>query len=208
MPLSTILLSKVLLGVIFMVKVVLLGGNGYLGRNFVEEWVRHEQEPVKFYVLSKSGHNQLHSDSVVNIKVDVDDEGEVFQVLPDQFDYIVDFIGAPNNDPEIFDQLNYQPAKVMKDVAEKYNCKAMGFVGGVLGPKQFTNAKKEIIADLQQSRVPLAYVEPTLVYGAGRKDKMTRNVPLLKFLGLFSKKFKPVLVDDVVNELRHKLLNE
>lgn len=82
----------------------------------------------------------------------------------------------------------------------------MGFVGGVLGPKQFTSTKKQLIKYLQESTIPLAYVEPTLVYGAGRHDPMTRNVPVLKFLGIFSKKFKPVLVGDVVNELREKLV--
>lgn len=35
---------------------------------------------------------------------------------------------------------------------------------------------------------------------------MTRNVPVLKFLGIFSTKFKPVLVGDVVEELRQKLI--
>lgn len=35
---------------------------------------------------------------------------------------------------------------------------------------------------------------------------MTRNVPLLKFLGTFSAKFKPVLVGDVVEELQQKLI--
>ena len=36
---------------------------------------------------------------------------------------------------------------------------------------------------------------------------MTRNVPLLKLLGIFSAKFKPVLVGDVIEKLRQKLIN-
>ncbi len=100
-----------------------------------------------------------------------------------------------------------QPAHVTRAVAEKRHAKAMGFIGGILGPKKFTTVKKELIAYLQESSVPLAYVEPTLVYGAGRKDKMTRNVPLLKFLGIFSRKFKPVLVGDVVETLRQRLVS-
>ncbi|MCC4397489.1 NAD(P)-dependent oxidoreductase [Limosilactobacillus reuteri] len=118
----------------------------------------------------------------------------------------VDFVGAPSNDPQEFEPLNQKPAHVMRAVAEKKNAKAMGFIGGILGPKKFTTVKKKLIKYLQSSSVPLAYVEPTLVYGAGRKDKMTRNVPLLKFLGIFSAKFKPVLVGDVVEELQQKLI--
>lgn len=109
------------------------------------------------------------------------DEQAVLDAIPDTIDYIVDFVGAPSNDPQEFIKLNQQPAHVMRAVAEKRHAKAMGFIGGILGPKKFTTVKKELIAYLQESSVPLAYVEPTLVYGAGRKDKMTRNVPLLKF---------------------------
>lgn len=188
-----------------MKKIVLLGGNGYLGRNFTRNWLNHDQDS-HFYVLSRSGKNQLLSTAITNCKVDVTDEQAVLAALPDQVDYIVDFIGAPNNDPQRFKKLNQQPAQVMRSVAEKKQVKAMGFVGGILGPKKFTTTKKELIKYLQQSPVPLAYVEPTLVYGAGRRDKMTRNVPLLKFLGIFSRKFKPVLVDDVVENLRKKLV--
>lgn len=188
-----------------MQNIVLLGGNGYLGRNFTEDWLKYDQDS-HFYVLSRSGKNQLTSDAITNVKADVTDEQAVLKALPDKVDYIVDFIGAPSNDPQEFMNLNQKPARVMRAVAEKKNAQAMGFIGGILGPKKFTSVKKELINYLQASPVPLAYVEPTLVYGAGRKDKMTRNVPLLKFLGIFSAKFKPVLVGEVVEDLRQQLV--
>jgi UDP-glucose 4-epimerase len=189
-----------------MLNVVLMGGNGYLGRNFTKQWLANETGETHFYVLSRSGKNQLNDSAITNIKVDVTDQAEVLKAIPKQVDYIIDFVGAPSDDPQVFAKLNQQPAQVMRAVAQERHVKAMGFVGGILGPKKFTQTKKELIHYLQESTVPLAYVEPTLVYGAGRKDKMTRNVPLLKFLGLFSSKFKPVLVDEVVGELRDKLL--
>lgn len=188
-----------------MKNIVLLGGNGYLGRNFTKNWLDHDKDS-HFYVLSRSGNNQLANPAITNIKVDVTDEQAVLTVIPDEIDYIIDFVGAPSNDPQKFENLNQKPAHVMLVVAEKKKAKAMGFIGGILGPKKFTTVKKELIHDLQKSSIPLVYVEPTLVYGAGRKDKMTRNVPLLKFLGIFSAKFKPVLVENVVEELRQKLI--
>ena len=188
-----------------MKNIVLLGGNGYLGRNFTKDWLDHDKDS-HFYVLSRSGQNQLANPAITNIKVDVTDEQAVLNAIPDNIDYIIDFVGAPSNDPQEFEKLNQKPAHVMRAVAEKKNAKAMGFIGSILGPKKFTTVKKELIKYLQASPVPLAYVEPTLVYGAGRKDKMTRNVPVLKFLGIFSAKFKPVLVGDVVEELRQKLI--
>jgi UDP-glucose 4-epimerase len=64
----------------------------------------------------------------------------------------------------------------------------MGFIAGSLGPKSFVQGRADLVKFLQDSSVPLAYVSPTLVYGNGRKDDMTRWVPLLKFFGIFSKK--------------------
>lgn len=189
-----------------MKNIILLGGNGYLGRNFTQDWLQHDSDS-HIYVLSRSGRNQFASEAVTNIKVDVTDEQAVLNVIPDRVDYIIDFVGAPSSDPEEFVKLNQQPAHVMRAVAEERHAKAMGFIGGILGPKQFTTTKKELIAYLQKSSVPLAYVEPTLVYGNGRKDKMTRNVPLLKFLGLFSRRFKPILVGEVVETLRQRLIS-
>lgn len=83
----------------------------------------------------------------------------------------------------------------------------MGFIGGILGSQDFVQTKQAIIDKLSRSTVRLAYVEPTLVYGNGRHDSMTKMVPLLKFLGLFSKKYRPVDVNDVVKELWDKLVN-
>ncbi|WP_251546324.1 NAD-dependent epimerase/dehydratase family protein [Limosilactobacillus caecicola] len=189
-----------------MKSVILFGGNGYLGTNFVKEWLAHGPADVHFFVLGRSLQSKKISTHQTNIQVDVTNEQAVLAVLPEQIDYIIDFVGAPSKAPQSFAKLNYEPASVMKKIAEQKNVRAMGFIGGVLGPKRFTKSKKQIIDDLKTSFIPLAYVEPTLVYGAGRQDAMTRNVPMLKILGLFSKRLKPVRVEDVVNNLRTNLL--
>lgn len=75
-----------------------------------------------------------------------------------------------------------------------------------LGPKSFVQGKADLVKFLQDSSVPLAYISPTLVYGNGRKDDMTRWLPLLKFFGIFSKKLKPVEVNNVADELVRKML--
>lgn len=50
---------------------------------------------------------------------------------------------------------------------------------------------------LQESGIPLACVEPTLVYSEGRSDSLAKMVSLLKFAGIFSKKMRPMLVTDI-----------
>lgn len=180
---------------------VLLGGNGYIGRAVTEYWLEKDKDMI-FYVLSRSGRNQIQHDRVINIAADVTDENSVISVLPQSIDYIVDFVGGLEGDAE---KMNIVPAEIMMTVAEKYDVKAMGYVGGVLGPKAFTETKRTVIDMLKKSPKRLEVVEPTLVYGNGRKDKMTRMVPLLKFLGLFSKNMKPVKVTEVAKELVDKM---
>lgn len=190
-----------------MTNIVLLGGNGYIGRNVCQKWL--QQDPrAEFYVLSRSGKNALNDARIKNIAVDVTSLEAVEAVLPNQVDYIVDFVGHPEKDPELFKQVNDLPAKVMLELAEKYQVKAMGFIGGTLGPKDFVDGKKRIIQFLQKSAIPLTVVEPTIVYGNGRSDKLVRIVPILKFLSVFNKKLKPVHIDDVVDGFIAEIMNK
>ena len=93
----------------------------------------------------------------------------------------------------------------MLNIAKNYNVDKMGFIGGVLGPKSFTDIKADIIKMLQSSKKRVEYVEPTVVYGKDRNDALAKMVPIFKCLGVFSKKLKPVRVEDVANELITKL---
>ena len=189
-----------------MTNIALLGGNGYIGRNVTQEWISQDSE-AKFYVVSRSGKNQLLYPQITNIKADVTNFDEVNKQLPEKIDYIIDFIGAPEKNPEKFKQINVLPAEVMLKIAKEHHVKAMGFIGGILGDKAFVQGKKKIEQMLRQSGIRLEVVAPTLVYGNGRKDSLSKMVPFLKFMGLFSKKFKPVDVSVVAKELVDKLLH-
>ncbi|TSO25436.1 NAD-dependent epimerase/dehydratase family protein [Lactobacillus sp. LL6] len=187
-----------------MTNIVLLGGNGYIGRNVSQEWISQESE-ANLYIVSRSGKNQLLYPQITNIKADVTNFEEVNKKLPQKIDYIIDFIGAPEKNPEKFKQINDLPAEVMLRIAKEHHVKAMGFIGGVLGDKAFVQGKKKIEQMLRQSGIRLEVVSPTLVYGNGRKDTLSKMVPFLKFMGLFSKKFKPVNVNTVAKELVNKM---
>lgn len=188
-----------------MTTIVLLGGNGYIGRNVTKNWLKKDLS-AEFYVLSRSGANELKDSRIKNIAVDVTSVGAVEAVLPEKIDYIIDFIGRPEKDVDLFKKVNNLPAQVMLRVAEKHRVKAMGFIGGVLGPKSFVNGKKLIIESLEKSDIPLAVVEPTIVYGNGRADTLAKMVPILKVVGVLVKMLKPVHVDDVANELITQLI--
>lgn len=92
-------------------------------------------------------------------------------------------------------------------IAEDKHVKAMGFIGGLLGPKQFLEGKKRIERKLRTSNIRVEVIEPTLVYGNGRNDILAKMVPVFKILGHWNKKFKPVHVSDVATELVQKMCN-
>jgi UDP-glucose 4-epimerase len=185
--------------------VVMLGGNGYIGRNVTEKWLKTDPD-ARFVVVSRSGKNQLKDERIKNVQADSSDYVSVMAVIPEEVDYIVDFVGRPEKDPEEFRKVNDRPADVMLRIAKEKNVKAMGMIGGVLGPKTFVEGKKRIIDKLIASGIRTEYVNPTLVYGNGRSDSTTKMVPLLKFFGIFNKKMKPVDVNDVANELVGKMI--
>lgn len=58
---------------------------------------------------------------------------------------------------------------------------------------------------LIESGVYTAVVNSTLVYGHNRSDILAKLVPIFKFLGMFSKKMKPVHVDVFPEEMISKL---
>lgn len=175
--------------------IVLMGGNGYIGREVTRQWLARDPK-AQFYVMSKSGKNQLENPRITNLQADCYDEKAVETVLPSQVDAIADFVGGMGGH-----DVNVPPAQVMLDVANRHNIPMMGFVGGKLGNKGFTSSKAEAAKLLRTSGRPVAIVEPTLVYGAGRSDSLTKMVPLLKFFGIFSKNMRPVRVEDVARQL-------
>lgn len=185
--------------------IVLLGGNGYIGRELTKNWQQTDSN-TEFWILSRSGKNQLTGSKIHNYAVNIADQVAVKAILPDRVDYIVDLIGRPEKDPIASKMVNDNPAHTMETIANAYQVKAMGFIGGKLGPKQFLKTKARLIEQLEKSEIPLAFVEPTLVYGAGRSDSMSKMVPLLNIIGTIIPNMKPVLVDNVVDEFREKLL--
>ncbi len=183
---------------------VLLGRNGYIGREVTRQWLAADPQAT-FLVISSSGRNELTDPRVTTVVADATDYDSLAQALPAQIDTIVDFLGRPDSDPTALGRINLVPARLMERLALERGAKAMGMIGGTLGPMSFTQLKRQIIDELSKSSVPVAVVEPTLVYGAGRRDATSTLVPLLKLMGGLFPKVKPVRVEDVAAELVTKL---
>ena len=187
-----------------MKNIVLIGGNGYIGQEVLRQWLALDAD-AHFYVISRSGKSKVVNERVVNLSADFTTSEPDVSGLPSQIDYMVDFVGRPESDADQLKTVNEIPVDNMIKLAEKYQVPTLGYVGGVLGPKSFTNMKKDMIQKLEKTGKNVAYVEPTVVYGGERSDALSKMVPLFKFFGLFSKTMKPVKVEDVAGELIQKL---
>lgn len=187
------------------IQVVIFGGNGYIGNAMIERWLEKNKK-AEFYSISRSGKGKISEPNVHYLKADVTNLKQVQSVFPEHADYIVDCVGIYTKDKNKLETYNLLPAKVMLEIAEEKSVKGLGYIGEVMGPKVFTNSKAQVIDMLCSSSCKISYVEPTLVYGNGRNDTLAKMVPFLKFMGIFSKKMKPVKVNDLADELISKLI--
>lgn len=188
------------------INVVIFGGNGYIGNTIMKKWLEKDKR-IEFFCISRSGKGRISNPNVHYLKADVTDFDQVQAVLPEYVDYIIDCVGVYTKDKEQLERYNLLPAKVMLEIADKKSVKGLGYIGGVMGPKEFTNSKSYVIQMLCSSKHKISYVEPTLVYGNGRNDALSKMVPLLKIAGIFSAKMKPVEVNELADELISKLTN-
>ena len=94
--------------------------------------------------MSRSSKNILQDVRIHNIVVNVTDAAAVMQTLPETVNGIIDFVGHPAKDPAEFVRANDLPAQVMLQIAQAKNVKAMGFIGGILGPKSFVEGKARL----------------------------------------------------------------
>lgn len=185
--------------------VVLLGGNGYIGTAIIQAWMKQNPEAV-FYALCRTGQGPLKSENVHYIACDATDLKEVSAALPDKVDYMVDCVGVYTSDEQKLQQFNILPAKVMLEAAKGHDVKAFGYIGGSMGSKAFKASKLQAEKLLESGPTPVVVISPTLVYGNGRHDAMSKLVPLLKFAGFFNPKLKPITASDLADQMVAQLL--
>ena len=181
-------------------EVIVLGGTGYIGRVVTRKLLKANDE-ARVTTVSRKGENELRNPRITNVCADCSTADAILATIPHEADIIIDLVGGMDSPEQ-----NIAPARATAEVAKQLNIPKIGYVGGTLGSKAFVESKDEAAGILEATGRDVVVVEPTLVYGDGRHDALSKMVPILKFLGLFSKKFKPVTVDDVAEQLVSGLL--
>ena len=150
-----------------MKNIVLVGGNGYIGREITRQWLKRDSE-VQIYVTSRSSRQEITDSRVHHIQVDVNDAPAFEKALPEKVDYIVNLTYGSMN-----------ALKTIRDFAEKHGCQAIGNIGcnaAVSGFADFVKMKENELQFLREGKVRVANYDVTVAYGVDRNDDLLKAV--------------------------------
>lgn len=147
--------------------IVLVGGNGYIGREITRQWLKRDSEG-QIYVTSRSERQEIKDSRVHHIQVDVNDAQAFEKALPERVDYIVNLTYG-----------SMDAIKTIRDFAEKHGCQAIGNIGcNAVAPgfEDFVKMKESELQFLREGKVPVANYDVTVAYGADRDDDLVKAV--------------------------------
>ena len=147
--------------------VVLVGGNGYIGREITRQWL-NRNSAVQIYVTSRSERQEIKDSRVHHIQIDVNDAAAFEKSLPEKVDYIVNLTYG-----------SMDALKTIRDFAEKHDCRAIGNLGcnaRVTGFEDFVKMKENELQFLREGKVRVANYDVTIAYGADRNDDLLKAV--------------------------------
>lgn len=152
-----------------MTTIVLVGGNGYIGREVTRQWLARDPE-AELYVTSRSDRHEIEDGRVHHVKVDVADAAAFEAALPEKVDYLVNLVYG-----------NSEAMDAMREFAEKHGVQAIGNVGVDAeavgeGFADFARMKEGELGLLQEGSVRVANVSVPIVYGVDRDDDLAKMV--------------------------------
>lgn len=150
-----------------MTTVVLVGGNGYIGREITQQWLERDPK-AEFYVTSRTDRHVVEDPRVHHVQVNPEDAAAFEQALPESADYVVN--------------LTYGSVAVLNSLriyAERHGAQAIGNINAVAttpGFEDFVAMKKAELEYLRKSDVRVANVDLTAAYGASRDDELAARI--------------------------------
>ncbi|MBS5886491.1 MAG: NAD(P)H-binding protein [Clostridium sp.] len=150
-----------------MTKIVLVGGNGYIGREITKQWLKRDSD-IQIYVTSRSGRQEIKDERVHHIQVDVENYEEFEKSIPSDIDYIVSLIYG-----------NMEGLKTIRKFSEKHGIKAIGNINAVAnapGFEEFVAMKNNELDFLKESSVRVANYDLTIAYGSDRDDDLANAI--------------------------------
>ncbi|UMT80734.1 NAD-dependent epimerase/dehydratase family protein [Staphylococcus roterodami] len=152
-----------------MTTIILVGGNGYIGREITRQWLIRDSE-AQIYVTSRNNKQEIKDNRVHHVQVDVNDANAFEDALPEKVDYVVNLTYG-----------SIDAIKSIRDFAEKHGAQAIGNIGvdsnvELPGFEDFIKMKNNELQLLQESKVRVTNYDLTVAYGADRNDDLSEVV--------------------------------
>lgn len=150
--------------------IVLVGGNGYIGREITRQWLQRDAD-AQLYVTSRSDRHEIEDPRVHHIQVDVNDAQAFEAALPAQADYIVNLAYG-----------SMDALRTIRDFAENHGAQAIGNIScnaadaALPGFADFAKMKDAELRFLKEGKVRVADYDLTIAYGAGRNDDLSKAI--------------------------------
>lgn len=177
--------------------IIILGGNGYVGRELTAQWLAHDPR-AEFWIVCRSGRNCVENPRVHVIEANARDFKTVESMLPPdtRFTAIVDLVGDTTNMAR-----NVQAAKCTLALAKRHEIARIGYVAGCAGNARYRRTKRTIVQHLRAYDPDVVIINPSIIYGKDRNDALVRLVPMFRRLSRVCPCMAPRTVDDVASEL-------
>ncbi len=177
--------------------IIILGGNGYVGRELTAQWLAHDPR-AEFWIVCRSGKNCINNPRVHVIEANARDVKTVESMLPQdtQFAAIIDLVGDQTNMAR-----NVQAAKSTLALAKRHAIPRIGYIAGCAGNARYRRTKRSIVKHLRNYDPNVVIINPSIIYGKDRNDALVRLVPLFRRLSRVCPCMAPLTVDDVASEL-------
>lgn len=185
-----------------MKRVIILGGSGYVGQHLMQQWATLEND-IQFYSVNRSGKPKailpkLLDANIIWLSGDACNVNSFYDRLPDGADVVIDLVGtAIGKSQTEFDHINAEPVNTMVEIMKRKCIRKGVYVSGIIGMpgtmKEFSSSKKKGEQIAQNSGLDIRIIRPSLIYGD--REGVGAMVAMMKFTGLFCKKFSPITVD-------------
>ncbi len=197
-------------------RVLVLGGTGFVGQSFCEQWTRAMPGGGTLLVPTRRlSHAQAirHLPGVVPVQADVHDPQALLRLVQG-CDAVINLVAILQGSPEAFEHAHVAlPTKLAQactqaGVARVVHVSALGV--SAQAPSNYLRSKAAGEAALQGLGSALTILRPSVIFGA--RDRFLNTFAQLQALAPFvplagsSATFQPVWVEDVAQALVHSLL--